>query len=219
MQKIFLISGLGADRRLFNKLDLPGYELVYMDWLEPEEHDTLTSYAQKLINYYGVTPGAVVMGVSMGGMLTVEISSMVKLSKAVIVSSVKEISEFPFYFKWFRRVPVYKVIPHGFYTSMGFLIKPLFGELKGKSGFLFVDMIRKTSPKFMRWAMHSILQWQPTAIKGKLYHIIGNKDIIFPYKKITTATHIVEGGSHDMIYTRGREISKLILSILNDETA
>ncbi len=219
MQKIFLISGLGADRRLFNKLDLPGYELVFMDWLEPDERDTLTTYAQKLISHYGVMPGAVVMGVSMGGMLTVEISSLVNLSKAIIVSSVINASEFPFYFKWFRRVPVYKIIPHGFYTSMGFLIKPLFGELKGKSGFLFADMIRHSSPKFMRWAMHAILHWQPKPLRTKLYHIIGNKDIIFPYKKITTATHIIEGGSHDMVYTRGREISKLLQRILNDETA
>ncbi len=219
MQKIFLISGLGADRRLFNKLDLTGYELVHMDWLEPEKQDTLTTYAQKLIDHYEVTPGSIVMGVSMGGMLTVEISSLIKLDRAIIISSVKDVSEFPAYFKLFRRVPVYKIIPHGFYTSMGFLIKPLFGELKGKSGFLFVDMIRNSSPKFMRWAMHAILRWQPKPINTKLYHIIGNKDIIFPHKKITTATHIIEGGSHDMIYTRGREISKLLLDILKDETA
>ncbi len=219
MQKIFLIAGLGADRRLFNKLELPGYELVHMDWLEPDDNDTLTTYAQKLISHYGVTPGAVVMGVSMGGMLTVEISNLVTLSKAIIVSSVKDAGEFPFYFKWFRRVPVYKIIPHGFYTSMGFLIKPLFGKMKGKSGFMFVDMIRNSSPKFMRWAMHAILHWQPKPTHVKFYHIIGNKDIIFPYKKITTATHVIEGGSHDMIYTRGREISKLVLNILSDETA
>jgi pimeloyl-ACP methyl ester carboxylesterase len=219
MQTIFLISGLGADRRLFNKLDLPGYELVHIDWLEPDEHDTLTIYAKKLINYYGVKPGSVVVGVSMGGMLTVEISGIVKLNKAIIISSVKDASEFPAYFKLFKKVPIYKIIPHGFYTSMGFLIKPLFGEMKGKSGFLFADMISNSSPKFMRWAMHAILQWQPKPLHAKLYHIIGNKDIIFPHKKITTATHIIEGGSHDMVYTRGREISKLLLSILSDETA
>lgn len=219
MQKVFLISGLGADRRLFSKLDLPGYELVHMDWLEPDEHDTLTIYAKKLINYYEVKPGSVVIGVSMGGMLTVEISSILKLNKAIIISSVKDASEFPDYFKLFKKVPIYKVIPHGFYTSMGFLIKPLFGEMKGKSGFLFADMIRHSSPKFMRWAMHAILHWQPKPLHAKLFHIIGTKDIIFPHKKITTATHIVEGGSHDMVYTRGREISKLLLSILSDETA
>ncbi len=219
MQKIFLISGLAADRRLFNKLDLPGYKLLHMDWLEPDEQDTLTTYAQKLIDHYGITPGSAVLGVSMGGMLTVEISSLIKLDKAIIVSSVKDASEFPGYFKLFRRVPVYKIIPHGFYTSMGFLIKPLFGELKGKSGFLFVDMIRNSSPKFMRWAMHAILRWQPKPVDAKLYHIIGEKDIIFPHKKIPKATHVIEGGSHDMVYARGREISKLLLDILKDETA
>lgn len=102
---------------------------------------------------------------------------------------------------------------------MGYLIKPLFGELKGKSGFLFVDMIKNTSPVFMRWAMHAILSWQPKPLTAKIYHIIGNKDLIFSHRRIKTATHIIEKGSHDMVYTRGKEISLLILSILKNETA
>jgi pimeloyl-ACP methyl ester carboxylesterase len=219
MERVFLIAGLGADRRLFDKLELPGYELIYADWIEPEKHDTIPSYAQKLINHYGIQAGANVIGVSLGGILTVEISDLVLLKNAIIISSIKQATEIPPYFKFFRRLPVYKILPHRFYTSMGNIIKPLFGDTKGKTGFLFVDMIRNTSPVFMRWAMHAVLRWQPKPLKTPIHQIIGNKDLIFPHKYISTATHIVERGSHDMVYTRGKEISQIALEILkNNET-
>lgn len=219
MEKIYLISGLGADRRLFNKLDLPGYELVHVDWIEPELTDTITTYAQKLIDTYQIKQGANVLGVSLGGIMTVEISTLVPLGKAIIVSSIKSSAEFPAYFKFFRNVPVYKIIPHGFYTAMGNIIKPLFGNTKGKAGFLFVDMIRHSSPVFMRWAMHAVLHWVPKPLNTKIYHIIGNNDLIFPHRKINTATFIVEKGSHDMIYTRATEIRTIVKNILENETA
>lgn len=219
MDKLYLISGLGADKRLFNKLDLPGYELVHVDWIEPDPIDTITTYAQKLIDTYQIPHGANVLGVSLGGIMTVEISTLIPLGKAIIVSSIKSAAEIPSYFRFFRNVPVYKIIPHGFYTTLGYLIKPLFGDTKGKAGFLFVDMIKHSSPTFMRWAMHAVLRWVPKALNTKIYHIIGNNDLIFPHRKISTATHIIERGSHDMVYTRGTEISKLVLSILNNETA
>jgi hypothetical protein len=219
MEKIFLISGLGADRRLFNKLELPGYEPVYVDWIEPEPTDTISTYAQKLVDQYHITPNSVVLGVSLGGIMTVEISNIIPLRKAIIISSIKSASEFPWYFKLFRNVPLYKIIPHGFYSSAGYLIKPLFGKMKGKSGFMFVDMIKNSSPTFMRWAMHAILRWQPKPLTTKTYHIIGNKDLIFSHRRITDANYIIERGSHDMVYTRGKEISQIVQNILKDETA
>lgn len=219
MKKLFLIAGLGADRRLFDKLELPGYELVHVDWIEPEQQDTIVTYVQKLIAHYQIPHGANVIGVSLGGIMTVEMSGMIPLNKAIIISSIKDAAEIPSYFKLFRNVPVYKILPHRFYVAGGNLIKPLFGPTKGKTGFLFVDMIRHTSPVFMRWAMHAILRWQPKPVTGKIYHIIGNKDLIFPHKRIKTATHVIERGSHDMVYTRGKEVSHIILEILNNETA
>jgi len=219
MEQIFLISGLGADRRLFNKLELPGYEMVFVDWIEPDVTDTIPTYAKKLVEQYQIKPNSNVLGVSLGGVMTVEISSIIPLKKAIIVSSIKSTSEFPLYFRIFRRLPLYKIIPHGFYSSIGYVIKPLFGKMKGKSGFMFVDMIKYSSPVFMKWAMHNILRWQPKPLSTKIYHIIGDKDLIFSCKRIKDADYVIKTGSHDMVYTRGPEISKIVQSILRNETA
>ncbi len=89
MDKIYLIAGLGADYRLFKHLDLPGYDVIHLHWLRPEPNDSLKTYAGKLIDEYHIEPGSVVLGVSLGGMLTVEIAKQMQLSKAILISSIK----------------------------------------------------------------------------------------------------------------------------------
>lgn len=71
----------------------------------------------------------------------------------------------------------------------------------------------------MRWAMHNILRWEPQLLTSKIYHIIGDKDLIFSHRRIKDANYVIERGSHDMVYTRGREISEIVKTILKDETA
>jgi len=217
MEKIFLISGLGADRRLFDRLDLPGYELIYVDWIEPEKQDTITTYAHKLIDKYGIVPQSTVIGVSLGGILTVEISSIITLHKAVIISSIKSVSEIPWYFSLFRELPVYKIIPHGFYAFMGAFIKPLFGGMTAAEWKVFKSMVQHTSPAFMKWAMHAVLRWRPKPLTTKIYQIVGTRDFIFSSKKVKDATVIIPGGTHDMVYKMGGQISLALQSILKDE--
>jgi pimeloyl-ACP methyl ester carboxylesterase len=216
MHKVFLIAGLGADRRLFNKLDLPGYEKVYIDWIEPDPKDTITTYAQNLIEHYHITPQSMVVGVSLGGIITVEISTLIQLKKAVIISSIKSAEEFPWYFSMFRRFPVYKIIPHSLMTSAGFLIKPLFGKMSRAEGLMFVNMLKNSSPTFIQWAMHAILHWQPNPLNTCIYHIVGNRDLIFAHKRIKSADYVIDKGSHDMVYNRGGEISQIVQSILQE---
>lgn len=45
-------------------------------------------------------------------------------------------------------------------------------------------------------------------------HIHGDKDELFPFKKIKNA-HLVKGGNHFMVFTRGHEISKIIKTELS----
>ena len=103
MRKIFLISGLGADTRLYNNIDLLDNEVVPVDWIEPNLTDTLITYAQKLIHQYHITSGSIVIGTSLGGMIAIEIAKLVTLNKVILISSIKTINEAPWYFNAFRR--------------------------------------------------------------------------------------------------------------------
>jgi len=213
MSKIFLIPGLGADTRVYNNIDLNDHEVICVDWIEPHKTDTLATYAQKLIRQYHITPGSVVIGNSLGGMIAIEIAKAIPLSKVILISSIKTIDEAPGYFTFFRALPLYKLISGKTFTSMGFMIKPLFGKMSDTDKWLFNDMLRNSSPVFLKWAMDAALAWNNKTVPANVYIIAGDKDLIFSYKKIKDAI-VVKGGTHIMIYDKAKEINKVLKMIL-----
>jgi pimeloyl-ACP methyl ester carboxylesterase len=215
MIKVFLIAGLGADTRLYKNIILPdGYEVVPADWVLPDATDTLTTYAQKLVSHYNIQAGAVVIGDSLGGMIAVEIAKQVKLSKVILISSIKTADEAPWYFNFLRYVPIYKPIPGTLVTKLGFLAGPIFGKMPADELQLFNSMLSKSSPVFLKWAMHAVLYFNNTESIPNLYHIIGDNDNVFPYEKIKNPTAIIKGGTHIMVFDRADEINKLLADIL-----
>jgi pimeloyl-ACP methyl ester carboxylesterase len=214
MSKIYLIPGLGADTRIYNNIDLPAdNDVIPINWIDPDKTDTLSSYAQKLIYQYHISNNSILIGNSLGGMIAVEMTKLIPVNKVILISSIKTSSESPWYFGLFRAIPVNRLIPGKLVTSLGFLIKPALGHISDADAWLFNDMLKKTSPKFIKWAMQAVLHWDNENIPTGLYHITGNKDRVFPYKNIKNA-QIVKGGTHIMIYDMAKEINKLLKVIL-----
>ncbi|MFD0793865.1 alpha/beta fold hydrolase [Mucilaginibacter litoreus] len=215
MPKVFLISGLGADKRLFGNIVIPPqYEALATDWLIPEQKDTLAIYAQKIANQYHITPSDAVIGVSLGGMIATEVAKHLKLSKVILISSIKTDSEAPFYFKVFRRIPLQRIIPGKLFTQLGFLVKYIFGSMSAVDQVLFMSMLKGSSPVFLKWAMEAVLQWKNDTIPDNLYHIIGDNDLVFPYQNIKNPTAVIKGGTHVMVIDRATEINALLADIL-----
>jgi pimeloyl-ACP methyl ester carboxylesterase len=213
MSKIFLIPGLGADTRVYNNIDLSGHDVVCVDWIEPHKTDTLATYAQKLIYQYNITPKSIVIGNSLGGMIAVEIAKIIPIDKTILISSIKTVDESPGYFNLLRAIPFYKPIPGKAFTRMEFLIKPFFGRMNEADNWLFRDMLKNTSPVFLKWAMEAVLRWDNKIIPPNVVQITGDKDLVFNYKKIKDAI-IVKGGTHIMIFEKAKEVNKILKRIL-----
>jgi pimeloyl-ACP methyl ester carboxylesterase len=213
MSKIYLIPGLGADCRIYNNIDLNDNEVICVDWIEPHKTDTLTTYAQKLIYHYYITPNSVIIGNSLGGMIAVEIAKIIPVAKVIQISSIKTVDEAPWYFGLLRVIPFYKPIPGKAFTGMEFLIKPFFGHMNEADNWLFVDMLKKSSPVFLKWAMDAILKWDNRVIPKNVVQITGDKDLVFSYKRIKGAI-IIKGGTHIMIFERAKEVNKILKKLL-----
>jgi pimeloyl-ACP methyl ester carboxylesterase len=214
MTKVFLISGLGADTRLYNNIEIPDeFEVVPVDWIDPHKTDTLVTYAQKLIYQYDIRPNSIVIGTSLGGIITIEIAKKVSLKKAILISSIKTNEEKPAYFKVFRALPIYKLFPEKALPTIALLIKPVFGKMAANDAWLFHDMLIKSSPKFIKWAMGAILKWDNLIIPPNVYHIHGDNDHVFPIRHIKDAT-VVKGGSHIMIFDKAKQVNKWLKPIL-----
>ena len=150
----------------------------------------------------------------MGGMIAIEIANLIPVNKVILISSIRTIDEAPGYFGLFRKLPVYKLIPGKLFTLMGFLVTPLFGRMSGADAWLFSDMLKQSSPVFLKWAMGAIVKWDNRIIPENVYQIAGDKDLVFPYKKLKEA-EIIKGGTHIMIFDRAGDVNKFLNRVLN----
>src|SRR5688572_14688140 len=113
MEKVYFISGLGADERAFSFLDLNFCEPVFVKWIRPLEDETVPAYAARL---KAQIPDdfPTIVGLSFGGMVAVEIAKAFPYKKLVLLSSAKTQREIPFYLKSMRWLPLHKLATPAF---------------------------------------------------------------------------------------------------------
>ena len=71
----YFISGIGADYRMFTHIRLPeGYQAVYIHWIPPKKKEPLGAYASRLIAQIDTAEPFVLIGLSLGGIMAVEIA-------------------------------------------------------------------------------------------------------------------------------------------------
>jgi pimeloyl-ACP methyl ester carboxylesterase len=219
LKDIYCVSGLGADERVFQKLKFEGYQPVHIKWVEPESGESIADYAQRLATQIKVER-PILIGLSFGGIIAVEIAKHIATEKIILISSTKNQQEVPFYFRIFRWLPIYLLLPAKFMLWLGQLIASWFFSLRTiDDRKLFKAILFDTNARFMKWAIHQVVIWKNEIIPDNLYHIHGECDRIFPYLFVREDFN-VKGGGHLMIISQAEYISNLIQKIVDlDEDA
>ena len=103
--KAYFISGLGADRTVFRNIHLPStFEPVHLNWIEPQKNESLPSYAFRLAEKIDPSKPFILIGLSFGGMLAVEISRIYKPKQLILISSIRSAQDLPLLYKWAGRL-------------------------------------------------------------------------------------------------------------------
>jgi pimeloyl-ACP methyl ester carboxylesterase len=214
--KVYFIPGLGADKRVFKNIELPGgYEMVNIDWLEPAKEESLPHYAQRLANSINPAEPFVMVGLSFGGMLTAEISRLFKPAKTILISSLPSPKNLPPYFKILAPLKLQNIIPISLFKNAS-LVKRLFTTETREDKDLLRKIISETDPHFIRWALGAILTWDGPETHGKFYHIHGSADKLLPVRFVHP-THIIKGGGHLMVMNRAAEVNRILEMILGEQ--
>lgn len=208
--KIYCISGLGADERVFGFLRLPGSQLVHIKWVTPVQSESISHYARQLVEQMDTREAVTLMGVSFGGIIAQEIAKLIPCRQVIILSSVKSHAEMPRFVTLMRLTHAHRLVPGWLLKRGGALFAPYYFSVKTEAeNQLLQVIIRDTDPAFLRWAVNQVVHWRnETAITG-LIHIHGTKDRIFPASQIKGAVK-VDGGGHFMIVNRADTISRLV---------
>jgi len=213
----YFLSGLGADHRIFHHLKLPNqFTTIYLDWIKPQPHESLVNYASRMAKRINPNEPFILIGLSMGGMVAVEIAKKYQPEKLILLSSVPIRKELPHYYNLLQKWKLHKIVPASLLKSAA-ILKRFFTAEAPEDKTLLKTLIRETDPEFVRWAMNAILDWENEDVPPcKCWHIHGDKDEILPLR-FTTATHILSGGTHMMALNHHEEINKILADILNTE--
>ena len=213
---IYFISGLGADRRAFNKLRFPPhFNKIYLDWIDANKNESLESYAARLsINIDLKTPFYLV-GLSFGGMLAVEIAKTLNPIHTFIISSIPTATEIPSYFRIVGALRLQKLIPITLLRNRSNLGLKFMGAKSTDEKALLIQLIQSSDPSFIKWALTAILTWKNRERPLNMTHFHGTSDFILPIRFIKTADIIIKNGGHFMVYANAKEMNEHITRLLS----
>lgn len=213
MKTIFCISGLGADEKAFAKLHIPGYRLQVIQWKQPLQNESLQAYAGRMREEID-DPDPVLMGLSFGGMVSIEIAKQIPVKKIILISSVKSVEELPIWMKAAGRLQLNKIVRvRSNYRLTGFIQNYFLGISTPEEKALVAQSRRKANTPYIQWSVDKIIHWKNTWRPPVLIHIHGDHDKMFPIKNIK-ADYVVQNGGHFMIMNKAREVSELIQKAL-----
>lgn len=204
--KVFGISGLGADKRIFDYLNLD-YEFIPLDWIVPKSKETIQQYAQRMIDHYKIDKelNVVILGVSFGGMIASEMNSILNPTKTFVISSATKSSELPWLFSIAGKLKLIHLIPKKLLKPNVRIAAFLFGTKKKK---LLKAIIDDTDLDFLKWGIYAITNWKKTESDSKIITLHGTKDKVIPSKG--QKNHLLHNGGHFMIVDMTDKVSAII---------
>ncbi len=100
--KIYCISGLGADKRAYQLLQL-NHEMVHLEWITPKKNEPLIEYCFRLGTAINTNEPFGIMGLSFGGLVAIELSKIFNPSFTILLSSIETCQELPLVFHYFQQ--------------------------------------------------------------------------------------------------------------------
>ena len=215
MKHIYCISGLGADERVFSKFTFADHELHFIKWNIPLKNERIHDYAIRLTQQI-LHKNPVLIGLSFGGMMCIEIAKLIGVEKIILISSIKTFKEMPVWMRLSGKLKLNRIFPLRSFK----LIEPLENYnlgLETKEEKQMVSQYRKNiDHTYSNWSINQILNWKNEWQPENVFHIHGDKDRIFPIKKIK-AHHTIKTGGHFMIMNRSNDVNQIINSILQTD--
>jgi len=211
-QKVFVISGLGADHTVFANLVLPGYELVHITWVKTVKGESLANYAKRLLPQINET-NPIVLGLSLGGMLALEVGKLIPTRRVISLSSIIGFKELPFHLKLAGWMRFYKFLPLHWFSRGNRLTHWLFGVKTKKDREILNGVFRQLDKDFLYWALSAIHNWKNKELPANVVRIHGTNDHILPINKKANYEIIVENGSHLMLLDQSEVVSQHLLQL------
>jgi pimeloyl-ACP methyl ester carboxylesterase len=214
---VYILAGLGIGPELFENLPAgSGYQFKPVKWLVPSPDESLASYAGRLCSQVDTEKPFLLAGVSFGGIVAMEMAAKLGASKVLLISSIRDKKEGPFYFYWLNCFPG-KVLLKSVLKLKNLvpqcLVSFAFGVNNANGGDMLRNALNVTDAAFLEWAIIRLLEWERSGFRGRVIQIHGAKDRLFPIKSMRPDVVVPDAG-HLLIYTHGTSVSNACDEIL-----
>jgi pimeloyl-ACP methyl ester carboxylesterase len=208
MKTIYVLSGLGADHRVFQNLNFGNNIVIPIPWLLPEKNERIEDYAKRMAACIQHEK-PILAGLSFGGMMSMEIAKHKEFEKIILISSSKTKSEIPALYKWCGILRLQKLVSGSFMKRCRAIVGRVFSIHSSSEKEIVDQMLRDTDPVLLEWSIEKILYWKNTLVPANVFHIHGTKDRILPIRNIS-CNKVIDKGGHLMVMNRAEEVSGLI---------
>ena len=212
MKKIYVFTGLGADERVFHKINFEGYNAVHIKWITPLKNESIEAYALRLAQQI-TTNSPILVGLSFGGMMAVEVAKHITTEKIILVSSSKNKNEIPFYYRLAGKIRLHKIIQAKFLVRANKITNKVFSVRTSEDKKIISSMMGASDVNFLNWAIDKIVNLKNEVVHKNLIHIHGTADRILPMAFVK-ADIVIKGGTHLMIMNRADEVQQKILDAI-----
>jgi len=216
---VYMMPGLAANSLIFEKirLDTEHFESFFLEWKEPVSDESLNSYTKRIITDIK-HKNPVLIGVSFGGIIVQEIAKQIPVKKVIIISSVKDPSEFPNNFRLAKKMKLYYFFPTRFVDFFQNITKKIVSSKKIKERIkMYEKYLTVRSKNYLDWGIKNVLLWENKNPIKNIIHIHGTEDHIFPKKYIKNAIFLPKA-THVLVLLQSKWLNKHLPNLILNES-
>jgi pimeloyl-ACP methyl ester carboxylesterase len=213
---VYLIPGMGADHRLYERIRIEHGQVHYLNWKPHGKAKSLAEYAEIMASHV-TTDNNVIVGSSMGGMMAVELSRLVKPLSTILLSAPTGRHEFPPLLKAVHKSRIQHVLSPKQVLGVSWLADTFMGFKDDQHRALFYEMLKGNGKEFMHFSVKAILDWRNTEPPhGDYIQIVGSKDKLFKVHRMKDPI-VLEGSGHFTTFEKADELTVIINNYLREQ--
>lgn len=215
--KIYVVSGLGADFKVLERLQFPKHcELIFIDWLIPEKNEPFHHYVERMAAKVDTSEPFCLLGYSFGGIMVQEINRLKPAEKVVILGSIKSDKEKSKFIKTGEVTKIPRIFPVGLFNERAANVYGVLRKLFDPKNPRILQYFRVRDPYYLKWSVEKVSEWKFEE-NPEVIQILGDKDIVFPIRN-SKPDYVIKGGTHLFPATKAKEVSKILDEIFSEKT-
>ena len=208
MKNVYILSGLGADKRVFQKMNFSEYNTTFIQWILPNRTENIESYAKKLTEQIKHEK-PILIGLSFGGIIATEIAKIIETEKIILIASAKTKTEIPNYFRLAGKIKLHKLLPTKLMKMPNIFSFWFFGTKNRTEKKILTEILKDTDENFLKWAIDKIVTWKNEIEHKNVIHIHGSADRILPINFVHRRIEVKNGG-HFMTLNKAKELDAIV---------